>query len=248
MKKCFYLMSLMLGLVVSGMVVTSFVDDEVEPNTPGKNAEQNTTDVAVTDYVDLGLPSGTLWATCNIGATSPEEYGNYFAWGETEPYDKNGKTTFGWSTYKWCNGSPSTLTKYNTSSSDGTVDNKTELDLEDDAAYVNWGSKWRMPSQAQFKELMNSNYTTTEWTSVNGVNGRLITSKTNGNSIFLPAAGYRGGTSLDYAGLFGYYWSRTLYTDDPNYAWGLYFISDDVGTGSYPRCSGPSVRPVRLSE
>ena len=236
-------MSLMLGLVVSGMVVTSFVDDEVEPNTPGKNAEQNTTDV-----VDLGLPSGTLWATCNIGASSPEDYGDYFAWGETEPYDENGKTTFDWSTYKWCNGSPSTLTKYNTSSSYGTVDNKTELDLEDDAAYVNWGSNWRMPSKAQFDELINSSYTTTEWTTVNGVDGRLITSKTNGNSVFLPAAGYRNDTSLGLAGSYGNYWSRTLYTDDPNYAWGLYFISDDVGTGSYPRCSGPSVRPVRLSE
>ena len=199
-------------------------------------------------YADLGLPSGTLWATCNIGATSPEDYGDYFAWGETEPYDENGKTTFNESTYKWCNGSSSTLTKYNTSSSDGTVDNKTELDLEDDAAYVNWGSSWRMPSKAQFDELINSSYTTTEWTSVNGVNGRLITSKTNGNSIFLPAAGYRDGTSLNLAGSSGYYWSRSLDTSYPYYARRLGFGSSIIFTSSGDRYLGRSVRPVRLSE
>jgi hypothetical protein len=96
-------------------------------------------------YVDLGLPSGTLWATCNIGANSPEEYGYYFAWGETEGYN-DGKTTFDWSTYKWCNGSYDSLTKYKYSSSYGTYDYKTELDLDDDAAYVNWGAEWCMPS------------------------------------------------------------------------------------------------------
>ena len=198
-------------------------------------------------YVDLGLPSGTLWATMNVGASSPEDYGSYYAWGETEPYDENGKTTFDWSTYKWCNGS-STLTKYCNESISGTVDNKTELDLEDDAAYVNWGSSWRMPSKAQFDELINSSYTTTEWTSVNGVNGRLITSKTNGNSIFLPAAGFRDDASLDKAGSYGTFWSRTLRTDYPGYAWYQFFNSGSVYADSFFRYRGRSVRPVRLSE
>ena len=202
-------------------------------------------------YVDLGLPSGTLWATCNIGATSPEDYGDYFAWGETEGYN-DGKTTFDWSTYKWCEGSDNTMTKYCTDSGygyNGFTDAKTELDLEDDAAYVNWGPAWRMPSFEQFDELINSSYTTTEWTTQNGVNGRKITSKTNGNSIFLPAAGYRLGSFLISAGSYGIYWSRTLPFCCPDLARYLYFYSSDIYTydGS-GRWYGRSVRPVRLSE
>ena len=101
------------------------------------------------EYVDLGLPSGTLWATCNIGASTPEDYGDHFAWGETAPKDY-----YDWFTYKWYNGSYGTLTKYNTDSYYGTVDNKTKLDSEDDAAYVNWGPQWRMPTVEQQKELI----------------------------------------------------------------------------------------------
>jgi hypothetical protein len=206
------------------------------------------------NYVDLGLPSGTLWATCNIGANSPEEYGDYFAWGETEGYN-GGKTTFNWSTYKWCNGSYNTMTKYCTDSSygnNGFTDNKTELDPQDDAAYVNWGPAWRMPSEAQFAELFNSNYTTTTWTTQNGVYGRLITSKKEGytgNCVFLPAAGCRSNSSLNFAGSYGVYWSRTLNESYPIYAWYLYFDSSDVYTlnGSC-RYDGLSVRPVRVSE
>ena len=161
------------------------------------------------------------------------------------------KSTYGWSTYKWCNGSKTTMTKYCTESSygnNGFTDNKKELDPEDDAAYVNWGRDWRMPSQEQFEELINSSYTTTEWTTQNGVNGRLITSKSNGNSIFLPAAGDRSGSSLEYPGS-GYYWSRTLHESYPSHAWSLYFYSSsiDAGTG-YSRFYGYSVRPVRFSE
>lgn len=196
-------------------------------------------------FVDLGLPSGTLWATCNIGAASPEDYGDYFAWGETEGYN-DGKTDFSWSTYKWCNGSYSTLTKYNTSSRYGNVDNMTELEIEDDAAYVNWGPAWRMPSEEQFSELINSSYTTTEWTTQNGVNGQKITSKTNGNSIFLPAAGFRSSSSHDGS---GDYWSRTLSSDYPIYARGLVFNSNSISTDyKCSRYGGLSVRPVRLSE
>ena len=199
-------------------------------------------------YVDLGLPSGTLWATCNIGADYPEDYGDYFAWGETKGYN-SGKTNFSWSTYQWCNGSYNTLTKYNKNSGNGTVDNKTELDLEDDAAYVNWGPEWRMPSKAQFEELINSSYTTTEWTTLNGVKGRKITSKKNGNSIFLPAAGFRYDSSLSERGSYGHYWSRTLSSGGPGLAWYLGFTSNYIYTsGSGYRYWGQSVRPVRLSE
>jgi hypothetical protein len=132
------------------------------------------------EYVDLGL--SVKWATCNVGATKPEEYGDYFAWGETTPKD-----AYDWSTYKWCNGGPSTQTKYCTNSSYGTVDNKTTLDLSDDAACANWGGSWRMPTRAEQDELRNN--CTWTWTTQNGVNGYKVTG-TNGNSIFLPAAGY----------------------------------------------------------
>ena len=198
-------------------------------------------------YVDLGLPSGTLWAMCNIGAENPEDYGDYFAWGETTGYN-SGKTDFSWSTYKYCNGSGETLTKYNGNSGYGTVDNKTELELTDDAAYMNWGSNWRMPSREQFEELINSSYTTTEWTTQNGKNGYKITSKSNGKSIFLPAAGLRSGTSL-YGGSGGNYWSRTLYASSPNLARILYFFSSSIYMHYYYyHYYGHTVRPVRVSQ
>ena len=195
------------------------------------------------EYVDLDLPSGTLWATCNVGAESPEEYGDYFAWGETET-----KSNYDWSTYTHCNGSQTTLTKYCTDSSCGTVDNLTELTLEDDAAYVCWGSKWCMPSEEQFEELINSEYTTTTWTTQNGVNGYLITSKSNGNSIFLPAAGYYNDSELGSGGSRGYYWSRTLSsssTSSTSRAYSMVFRSDDITAFNVERCRGRSIRPVR---
>ena len=202
------------------------------------------------EYVDLGLPSGTLWATCNIGADNPEDYGDYFAWGETTGY-KNGKTNFDWSTYKWCNGSESTLTKYCNDSSygnNGFTDTLTELEPEDDAAYVNWGANWRMPSKEQFEELTNSSYTTTTWTTQNGVYGRKITSKSNGKSLFLPAAGSRNDTSLGNAGGYGYYWSRTLSARDPSGAYDLDVSSNYILPFSSDRYVGFTVRPVRVSQ
>ena len=138
------------------------------------------------------------WADRNVGASKPEEYGDYFAWGETEP-----KSTYSWSTYKWCNGSETTLTKYNTNSSYGTVDNKTILDLSDDAARANWGGSWRMPTDAELTELREQ--CTWTWTTQNGVNGYKVTSKSNGNSIFLLAAGFRHNSGLYSAGSYGYY-------------------------------------------
>lgn len=191
------------------------------------------------DWVDLGLPSGTKWATMNVGATTPEGYGNYYAWGEITT-----KSSYNWSTYKWCNGSYDTMTKYCTSSSYGTVDNKNTLELTDDAAYVNWGSSWRMPTRTEQDELRDKNYTTWTWTTQNGVNGYKVTSKTNGNSIFLPAAGYRGDSSLYGAGSGGYYWSSSLDAYNSYYAYELGFYSSNVGWYDSNRYYGRSVRAV----
>ncbi len=188
------------------------------------------------DYVDLGLPSGLKWATCNVGATNPEEYGNYYACGETTP-----KSTYSWSTYKWCNGSYDTMTKYCTNSDYGTVDNKKVLDKEDDAASVNMGGSWRMPTRAEQDELRTE--CTWIWTTLNGVNGYNVEGP-NGNSIFLPAAGYRNDSGLNDKGSYGYYWSSSLLTYDSCYAYYLIFNSDDVYWNGYNRCSGRPVRGV----
>lgn len=197
------------------------------------------------DYVDLGLPSGTLWATMNIGADNPEDYGDYFAWGETES-----KNRYHQDNYKWGNGSSNMpkLTKYCTISSygnNGFVDNITELELEDDAAYVNWGPKWRIPSREQIEELIAN--CTTQISHRNGVRGRLFTSNINGASLFFPIAGYFYITSLYHAGSFGYYWSRTLYTNKPTYAHLLYFDAG-VKSGNNARIYGRSIRPVRVAQ
>ena len=192
------------------------------------------------EYVDLGLPSGLKWATCNVGADTPEEYGDYFAWGETEP-----KTSYNWSTYKYCNGDQYSMTKYCTKSSYGTVDNKTTLELTDDAAHVNWGGNWRMPTTAEQEELMSSSNCTWTWTTQNGVNGYKVTSVVNRNSIFLPAAGYRYDDGLDDAGSTGDYWSSSLYTNNNNSAYYVYFNSSYVDWGNYgSRYAGRTVRAV----
>ncbi len=189
------------------------------------------------DWVDLGLPSGTKWATCNVGATSPEKYGNYYAWGETTT-----KETYSWNTYKYgtynYDDDYSKLTKYNT-------DGLTTLEATDDVATTNWGGKWRMPTSAEWAELIdNCEWTWTDDYNGTGVAGRIVTSKTNGNTIFLPAAGCRYYDGLYYAGSYGYYWSGSLYTDSPSYAWGAYFRSGDVDRGGNYRDFGQSVRPV----
>ena len=191
------------------------------------------------EWVDLGLPSGTKWASTNVGANSPEDFGYYFAWGETES-----KSTYNWSTYKWCRGSSTTLTKYCTSSSYGTVYYKTTLELSDDAAYVNWGTFWRMPTDVEIDELKDTSYTTWIWTTQNGVKGYKVTSKTNGNSIFLPAAGTRGDSDLINAGSNGFYWSSSLSTGGSNYAFYLTFNSDRVRRLDNDRLYGHPVRPV----
>ncbi|MBR3076189.1 MAG: hypothetical protein IKH11_10620, partial [Bacteroidales bacterium] len=206
-------------------------------------------------WVDLGLPSGLKWATCNVGAKTPEEYGDYFAWGETVPYYTEGhfqddpcrswkanKSGYKFASYKWCNGSYKTLTKYNTMSSYGpVVDNIITLEVVDDAARANWGGSWRMPTDAEWTELRTE--CTWTWTTRNGVNGTLVTGP-NGNSIFLPAAGFRYDTNLYYAASYGDYWSSSLLTDYPGRAWFVDFSSDEVDRGYCSRCYGQSVRAV----
>ena len=189
------------------------------------------------EYVDLGLPSGTLWATCNVGATKPEEYGDYFAWGETR-----NKTTYDWSTYKWFSVYYDNLTKYCTNSSYGSVDNKTYLDMSDDAARSNWGGNWCMPTDEDLIELREQ--CTWTWINQNGVNGYKLTNKKNSSSIFLPAAGFRGdGSNHRPSGFYGYYWSRSN-TDYSYFAYYLLFASSGVELNDERRCCGFSIRPV----
>ena len=192
------------------------------------------------DYVDLGLPSGLLWATCNVGADSPEGYGDYFAWGETTPKD-----VYNWSTYEYCMGSFNTMTKYCDNSgygSEGFTDDLTTLLPEDDAATANWGSGWRMPTEEEWQELYNN--TTVTWTTQNGVSGRLFTAS-NGNSLFLPAAGYRNNSSLYRAGSYAYFWSSSLYTSRPYDARLFCFFSGTYFMDGNDRYYGFTVRPVR---
>ena len=186
------------------------------------------------EYVDLGLPSGTLWATCNVGATSPEDMGDYFAWGETAP-----KEIYDMENYKWYNSANDKLTKYCTD------DYETELHPEDDAAYVNWGPVWRMPTLEQQQELIER--CTWQWVEKNGVYGRLVTGP-NGNTLFLPATDYRSENSPSNEGSIGAYWSRTLDSGHPS---GLYFRNFDwksVYLFSHIRSHGFTVRPVRVSK
>ncbi len=198
------------------------------------------------DYVDLGLPSGLLWATCNVGASIPEGCGDYFAWGETSK-----KKTYNWRTYKYSYGRFAKynvkFTKYCNKSeygNNGFTDNLTTLEPSDDAATANWGNEWRMPTKEEWQELKQN--TTCIWTTQKGVNGRLFTAS-NGNNLFLPAAGYRRDGILYRVGSYGYYWSSSLDTGYPSRAW---FFNFDFRSGNYYmynyfRDIGPSVRAVR---
>ena len=212
---------------------------------------------AVPEAIDMGL--SVKWASFNLGSTRPEEYGDYFAWGAIEPlYDSLNpllwKDGVGLG-YSWESCSYTGLffdanihdylikiSKYNTDSSYGPVDNKITLELEDDAAHVNLGGSWRMPTQEECNELIDN--CTTVWTSQNGVYGRKFTSKINGNSIFLPAAGYWEYTGLFYVGTRGDYWSSSLHTDSPEWAYPIYFGEDDIYGNFFRRHQGQSIRPV----
>ena len=205
--------------------------------------EKNDNDLGGGNWVDLGLPSGLLWATRNVGATSPEEYGDYFAWGETIP-----KYVYNWDNYRYCKGQYNWLTKYCNMSDYGYcgpysrfTDDLTTLQPSDDAATVNWGGDARTPTEAEWEELID--HTTAQWTTRNGVNGRLFTGA-NGNSLFLPAAGGRD-SSLAGAGSVGRYWSSSLSMVFPSDAICFGFGSDVQATGHGYRYFGFCVRAVR---
>lgn len=193
--------------------------------------------------VNLGL--SVYWATCNLSesgfVSSPIEYGDYYAWGETET-----KEIYYWDYYRFRISGNSwdsvKFNKYNTSASYGTVDNKTVLDAEDDVAHVKLGGSWRMPTYAEWTELREN--CTWSWTTKNGIYGCLLTSNKNGNSIFLPAAGNRWVSSFYDVGSNGTYWSSSLLTDYPYMACGVNFDSSEVLEYASDRDSGLSVRPV----
>ncbi|MCQ2340448.1 MAG: DUF1566 domain-containing protein [Paludibacteraceae bacterium] len=226
MKKLFLTLMAVATITLTGCEKNS-KDEPQMPLTPSKDVQA----------IDLGL--SVKWANMNIGATTPEGYGAYFAWGETSP-----KTTYNWSTYKYMQSGKSSweyITKYTVPDDEkkgiwynGDTfigDNKTTLEPKDDAAHVNWGGNWRMPTKAECKELETQ--CTCTWTdnyNNTGVKGRIFTSNANGNSIFLPASGY--------------YWSSSLNEGGSYCADCLYFDSDRVSWGSTHRCYGLSVRPV----
>ena len=208
----------------------------------------NEDDLTKGDFIDLGLPSGLKWASCNLGATKPCEYGDYYMWGSTTPNTDTacdlvhaphheGSSQAGW-------------TKYNTKASYGTVDNKTVLDPADDAAYVATGGKAHIPTQAQCQELLDN--TTEEWVNCtylgsdhenHNVRGIKVTGK-NGNSIFIPASGNRTSYSFKNQGSYIRVWSSSLFSGYPDLAWNLCFLSTDGSMYDYERYNGIPVRPV----
>lgn len=190
------------------------------------------------EYVDLGLPSGTLWATMNVGANSETDVGLYFQWGDTQGYTDTSTKSFSWSDYKWTEDGGSTMLKYNI------TDDKTILDLEDDAAYVNWGGSWKMPTVEQCQELLNTDNCTNSWTTVNGVNGRLFTSKTNENTLFIPTAGGAFDGSMNGVGVYGLVWSSSLFSSNVKIGSYLWFSSNVIGVNNSYRYYGYPVRGV----
>ena len=216
------------GILHSGSVYYKKVGGPIDSGIGGGNANAYTScpDANHPHMIDLGLPSDTKWACCNVGASAPEGYGNYYAWGETNP-----KSVYDWDTYQY--GSSSTNVVNIGSDIAGT---------QYDAATANWGTPWRMPSSAQIEELLKN--CTSTWTTQYGVKGRKFTGL-NGGTIFLPAAGVHWGDDLKYPSYWGDYWSSTLIESDPVHAYYLGFGSANSGSiRQMGRCDGLSVRPV----
>ena len=202
------------------------------------------------EYVDLGLPSGTLWAKCNVGASSETDYGKYFAWGDTQGYtssqvgtDKN----FAWADYKYGTYDSSDTTNYGMTKYNGT-DGKTTLDLDDDAAHVNMGGEWKMPTSTQIEELLNTTYVTNAYTqnyNGSGIDGYLFTSVDNGNTLFVPFAGSAFYGSVLSTGFEGFVWSSSLFSSNVYFAFYLYVNGEpDAVLDNRDRCIGRSVRGV----
>lgn len=192
------------------------------------------------DYVDLELPSGALWATCNIGATKSTEYGDYFAWGETEP-----KKEYTWENYKWGKDNGQYMTKYCSKSEEGKIDNKTVLEKVDDAATANWGNAWRMPTSKEIQELLDN--CSWEWTNNfedSGIAGRIGHSRKNANTIFLPASGYITNSANSTIHTEGYYWSSSLFKTTMSGSYFLCFANYFIDWRGNKRFAGRSVRAV----
>ena len=239
-----------LKTLVAIMLTLVFVASCTKPDDPNNGGDNSGPNDSIVDdngsinghdYVDLGLPSGTLWATCNVGADIPEGYGDYFAWGETEP-----KEFYDWKSYKYGRffHERYELNKYCTDSVfglNGFVDNLTLLEPDDDVASIVWDTAWRTPTIEEWEEMFHN--TTSVWTTQNGVNGWCFTAP-NGNSLFLPAAGYYWNGELNDAYL-GVYWSVTLNMEYPYRAWGFHFNSFQCHLcGSSDRNRGQTVRAV----
>ena len=186
------------------------------------------------EAVDLGL--SVKWANMNVGAKKASGFGTYFAWGETKSKDY-----YSWNTYAWSKGDSQFLTKYSN------TDRRSQLAPVDDAAHVNLGGGWRMPTVDEFEELINN--CTWEWTTQDGVNGYNVTSKKTGNSIFLPITGFRYYADTQFRSIMGVYWTSSLYTGNPNKAWCLEFNFSDIkvhyGNLSSNRFSGRCIRAVQ---
>ena len=202
----------------------------------------------ILDAIDMGL--SVKWASFNLGASKPEEFGNYYAWGETEPHYsilepltwKEGmESGYMWETYKWCNGSNTWMTKYCFDPGSGLIDLKTVLDLEDDAAHVS--GNWRMPTDTEWTELREN--CSMQFTSINDVSGYMFTSNKTGNSIFFPIASYCYSNRIQMPVAFGYYWSSSLDTDDSSHAWSVIMYNiQKPKRQSMERFYGLSIRPV----
>ncbi len=238
MKTVFKLLSVMAFM----MVFAVNCQKPIEPDDGGDN--HHPTDSVTHAFVDLGLPSGLLWATCNIGASSPEEVGDYFAWGDTLP-----KEMYDWKNYRYASYDDRyLLNKYCTNPDcgvDGFADGLATLEPVDDAATANWGAEWRMPTSEEFDELIQN--TECIWTSMNGVEGRLFTAA-NGNSVFFPATGFRLDGELICTNL-GIYWSSSLQTNCQVAAWSLHFDYGNMHVcGTYERSRGQIVRAVYIAK
>lgn len=204
-------------------------------NAKTADAENNTIEA---EWVDLGLPSGLLWAKCNLGATAPEKFGDYYAWGETMPKHEYSMATY---SYYDQDGENYALNKYNTQESEGLVDSLTVLEAADDAATALLSYGARIPTDAEWQELLDN--TTAKWTTQNGVQGYLLTAA-NGNNLFLPAAGWMDGDS-HLSKNTGDYWSSSLETLLPNNAHILNFGSTGLRVSNYERFHGSPIRPVK---
>ena len=222
MKKFFLITLSLLFVGTVGNTKVNVTDNE--PKTPDN-----------VQAVDLGL--SVKWANMNVGAMKDSGFGSYFAWGEIKP-----KKYYSWGTYVWSKDDTQFILKYST------TDRKTQLVPSDDAANANWGEDWRMPTVDEYEELIDPANCKWDWITKDGINGYKVTSKKNGNSIFLPITGFRFYEGVQFRAIKGIYWSSTVYTGNPSKAWCLEFDFADVnvsfGNLSTNRFSGRCVRAV----